>query len=144
MTIPDTHYLECEAIKKLKAKYCRLMDNKQWAEWRDIFTDDFKGTFELPPNPASVFASPDELVETNQSILKDAKTVHQIFAPEITLNSDGSALGIWQQFDFVRMPRFAFKGYGNYKETYRKCADGQWRIATIHETRLLVEILDAS
>lgn len=139
----DQDYFDIENIRTLKARYCRFLDTKQWAQWRDVFTDEFTGTFELPPNPASVFASAHELVETNKSILENAETAHQVFAPEITLHGDNSADGIWQQFDFVRMPGFAFKGYGNYKEKYQKCTDGQWRIASIHLTRFTVEILDA-
>src|SRR5271163_4832520 len=30
-----------EAIKQLKARYCRYLDTKDWAAWRSIFTDDF-------------------------------------------------------------------------------------------------------
>lgn len=145
MEVPmnNENYVDVEKIRTLKARYCRLLDTKQWAQWRDVFTDEFTGTFELPPHPASIFASANELVETNRSILENAETVHQIFAPEITVHGDDRADGLWQQFDFVRTPGLAFKGYGHYKEKYQKCADGQWRIDSIHLTRLTVEILDA-
>ena len=33
--------LEIEAIKQLKARYCRLLDTKDWQGWRDLFSDDF-------------------------------------------------------------------------------------------------------
>ena len=33
--------LEIEAIKQLKARYCRYLDTKDWQAWRGIFTDDF-------------------------------------------------------------------------------------------------------
>jgi hypothetical protein len=56
----DKSYIDIEETKTLKARYCRLSDTKQWALWRDVFTEDFKGTFELPPNPASVFNNADE------------------------------------------------------------------------------------
>lgn len=29
-----------EQISQLKARYFRLMDQKQWEEWRDVFTED--------------------------------------------------------------------------------------------------------
>ena len=32
---------EIEAIKQLKARYCRFLDTKDWAAWRGIFADDF-------------------------------------------------------------------------------------------------------
>ena len=34
-------WADVEAIKQLKARYCRLLDTKDWAAWRDLFTDDF-------------------------------------------------------------------------------------------------------
>lgn len=32
---------EIEAIKQLKARYCRYLDTKRWDDWRTLFTDDF-------------------------------------------------------------------------------------------------------
>lgn len=32
---------DIEAIKQLKAGYCRYLDAKDWDTWRGIFTDDF-------------------------------------------------------------------------------------------------------
>ena len=32
---------EVEAIKQLKARYCRHLDAKDWDAWRAIFADDF-------------------------------------------------------------------------------------------------------
>ncbi len=31
---------DIEQIKQLKARYFRLMDTKDWAAWRELFTDD--------------------------------------------------------------------------------------------------------
>ena len=31
---------DIEQIKQLKARYFRLMDTKDWAAWKDLFTDD--------------------------------------------------------------------------------------------------------
>jgi hypothetical protein len=30
---------EIEAIKQLKARYCRLLDTKDWQGWRSLFAD---------------------------------------------------------------------------------------------------------
>ncbi len=135
----ETHLAEIEEIKQLKARYCRLLDTKQWDAWRDVFVDDFTGIYELPPNPASEFSSADAIVETNKVILRDAETTHQVFSPEIEIGDGGSAGGVWAMFDFVRLPAFAFKGYGHYHDRYLKCTDGQWRIVSTHLTRLQVE-----
>ena len=36
-----TTLLEIEAIKQLKARYCRHLDTKDWQAWRSLFSDDF-------------------------------------------------------------------------------------------------------
>ena len=38
-----TGLMDVESIKQLKARYCRYLDTKDWARWRDLFTDDFVG-----------------------------------------------------------------------------------------------------
>lgn len=32
---------EVSPRQRLKARYCRLLDAKDWTRWREIFTDDF-------------------------------------------------------------------------------------------------------
>ncbi|MDT5245538.1 MAG: hypothetical protein QOD36_2914, partial [Mycobacterium sp.] len=32
-----TRLLEIEAIKQLKARYCRFLDTKDWQAWRGVF-----------------------------------------------------------------------------------------------------------
>ena len=36
-----TTLLDIEAIKQLKARYCRYLDAKDWNAWRELFDDDF-------------------------------------------------------------------------------------------------------
>jgi hypothetical protein len=33
--------VDVEAIKQLKARYCRYLDTKDWNQWRTVFADDF-------------------------------------------------------------------------------------------------------
>ncbi len=59
--------------------------------------------------------------------------------PEITLTGPGTASGIWSMEDIVEFPDgTVLQGYGHYHETYRK-VDGEWRIATLHLTRLRMD-----
>lgn len=37
----DDAAAQIEAIKRLKSRYCRYLDTKDWAAWRALFTDDF-------------------------------------------------------------------------------------------------------
>lgn len=138
---------EMEAIKLLKARYFRNLDTQNWAEWRKVFTDDVeilvdhtvttptqKG--EGPPLPRGA----DAFVAHISQFLTGAVTVHHGHMPEITLTGPDTATGVWAMEDMVRIPGHPdMHGYGHYHDDYRKGADGEWRIARHHLTRLRVD-----
>ena len=82
MRCPDCE--DIEAIKRLKARYFRLMDTKQWEAWRELFTADFSGLYR-GPHPDIAYASREEFVAGNREILEPLVTVHHGHMPEITL-----------------------------------------------------------
>ena len=86
-------WADVEAIKQLKARYCRLLDTKDWAGWRDIFTDDFVS--DTTPSGGVLITGADEFVAFLQSTLgkPSQPTVHQVHAPEIELTSPSTATG---------------------------------------------------
>lgn len=127
---------EIEDIKRLKARYFRLLDTKQWEALRDVFTDDFVGEFH-GPHPVSRVASGDEMVEVTRGFLADVLTVHHGHMPEIEITGPDTASGIWSMVDIVRLGA-GFVGYGHYHDDYRK-EKGCWRIARMRLTRLLIE-----
>jgi hypothetical protein len=137
-----TDWADIEAIKQLKARYCRLLDTKDWAGWRDIFTDDFVS--DTSPSGGVVISGADEFVVFIKRTLgkPSQPTVHQVHAPEIELTSSTSATGIWALNDVVRLaPGVNLQGYGHYHETYEKI-DGQWRIKTSTLTRLREDVFN--
>jgi hypothetical protein len=138
MTVDEL--IEIEAIKQLKARYFRLLDTKQWDEWRDVFTEDFYGKY-TGPHPDIEFHGRDEIVDSNAAVLRDAVTTHHGLAPEIEITGLNSAKGVWAMYDHVDMPGQKFNGYGHYHEDYRKCEDGKWRIAKTRLTRLRVDMI---
>ncbi|MFI5729823.1 nuclear transport factor 2 family protein [Kribbella sp. NPDC051587] len=132
---------DLEAIKQLKARYCRLLDTKQWGAWRQVFTDDFVS--DTSDAGGKVVTGGDEFVAfVRQQIGQPSQTtVHQVQAPEITLTSATTATGIWALEDTVDLtPAIGMHGAGHYHETYVKI-DGQWRIKTSKLTRLRQEII---
>lgn len=134
--------LEIEAIKQLKARYCRYLDTKDWQAWRGIFTDDFVS--DTADAGGKVIRGADEFVAYLRHTLgKPAQpTVHHVHAPEIELTSATTARGVWVLEDVVRLaPGLNLKGYGHYHETYEKI-DGRWRIKTSKLTRLRVDIFN--
>jgi hypothetical protein len=131
---------EIESIKQLKARYCRLLDTKDWAAWRAIFTDDFLS--DTSEAGGKVIEGADEFVAFTRKSLRNQATVHQVHAPEIELTSATTARGVWALEDVVRFgPGVNLRGYGHYQETYEKI-DGKWRIKSSKLTRLREDVFN--
>lgn len=135
-------WADVEAIKQLKARYCRLLDTKDWSNWRAIFTDDFVS--DTTGSGGVLITGADQFVEFIRKTLgkPSQPTVHQVHAPEIVLTSPSTATGIWALNDVVRLaPGVNLAGYGHYHETYVKI-DGQWRIQSSTLTRLREDVFN--
>ncbi|MFA5939516.1 MAG: nuclear transport factor 2 family protein [Sinimarinibacterium sp.] len=131
---------DIEALKQLKARYCRLLDAKDWAAWRELFTDDFLS--DTTASGGTRVEGADAFIDFVRRMLGAPRkiTVHQVHAPELERVSDTTARGIWALNDIVRLaPGFTLYGYGHYHETYEK-SDGQWRIKSSRLTRLRADI----
>ncbi len=143
MTTVQTHdvLVDIEAIRQLKARYCRFLDNKDWAAWRTIFTDDFVS--DTSAAGGTIIAGADDFVAFVRKNLgrPSQPTAHQVHTPEIEVTSPTAATGIWALQDVVRFaPGLTMVGYGHYTETYEKLDDG-WRIKTSRLTRLREDIV---
>ena len=130
---------DVDAIRRLKARYFRLMDTKDWAGMREVFTDDV--VMDMTGAGGRLITGGDEFMTGLQEILAGATTVHHGHMPEIEITSDSSATGIWALHDIVIWPTGTrLDGYGHYHETYEKGADGAWRIASSTLTRLHTDL----
>jgi len=135
--------LDIEAIKQVKARYFRLVDAKQYAAFRALFTDDarIKGTF-------AAGADVDAFVADVEARHAGVVTVHHGSNPEIELTGPDTATGIWAMLDVLEWPEGSgppefpgfrgFRGFGHYLESYRREDDG-WKIAELELTRLRVD-----
>jgi len=139
---------DIEAIKQLKARYCRLLDTKDWAGYRQLFTDDV--TMDTTDSGGGVVTGVDDFLAFLVDVLGDTVTVHQCHTPEIAVTSPTEATGIWAMEDLVRFADGTeLRGYGHYHETYRRDdsdSDGEgggWRIASSTLTRLRMDITPA-
>jgi hypothetical protein len=133
--------LEIEAIKQLKARYCRYLDTKDWDAWRSLFSDDFLS--DTSQAGGKVIRGADEFVAYTRKGLRSQATVHQVHAPEIELTSSATASGVWALEDVVRFgPGVNLRGYGHYTETYQK-VDGRWLITSSRLTRLREDVFNA-
>jgi ketosteroid isomerase-like protein len=125
---------EIEAIKRLKAQYCRYLDSKDWSAWRRLFTDDF--VMDISPAGGRRIEGADEYVEFTRKAVGHCITVHHVHAPEISLTSASTAAGVWALEDILRFGRCVnLRGYGHYAETYDKHND-TWRIKSSTLTRV--------
>jgi hypothetical protein len=132
------HRDDLDALERLKARYCRTLDLKDWPAFRDVFTDDFVS--DTSEAGGRVIKGADDFVGYVRTMLARAVTVHQVQQPEIDITSATAAAGTWAMLDVVRFrPGVSMHGFGHYVETYEK-VDGVWRIKTSKLTRLREEI----
>jgi len=129
---------DIEAIRCLKARYFRLMDTKDWDGMRQVFADDV--VVDTSEAGGGVVSGADEFIAFLQKALLDTVTVHQGHMPEIALNSETQATGVWALNDIVIWPNGTrLDGFGHYHEIYEKI-DGDWRIKSSKLTRLHVDL----
>lgn len=134
-------YDDIEAIKRLKARYFRTLDQKDWDGFGLVFAAD--ALLEVP-DAGFVKQGRADIVEGVRAPLVEAQTVHHGHMPEIELTGPDTATGIWAMFDYVEWPRAAsgervgIQGYGHYHEEYVR-EDGAWRIARSTLVRLRVD-----
>jgi uncharacterized protein (TIGR02246 family) len=137
--------IDIEEIKRLKARYFRTLDRKEWAEFAQVFALD--AHLEVPEGDVSEHGR-DAVVAAVSSVLDGVRTVHHGHMPEIEITGTDTARGIWAMFDYVEFPttetgdRFGLRGYGHYTEDYVR-EDGEWRIKRLHLSRLRVDPLDS-
>lgn len=136
--------LDVEDIKRLKARYFRTLDHKDWDGFGDVFARD--AVLEVPE--ASLVASGRAaIVAAVSGPLTGSRTVHHGHMPEIELTGPDSATGTWSMEDYVEWApsadgrRVGLRGYGHYLEEYVR-EDGAWRIARMHLARLRVDPLE--
>jgi hypothetical protein len=132
--------IDIENIKRLKSRYFRFLDTKQWVAWRSLFTDDCEF-------PDGRHPSADALVAWLASERETAITVHHGHTPEIALTGPDTARGIWAMNDYVEFdapaasgPAKGYRGFvgaGHYEEEYRKIGD-EWKISSMRLTRLRI------
>lgn len=128
---------DIEAIRRLKARYFRTMDTKQWDEMRQVFTDGV--VVDTSESGGGVVRGADEFMAFLRETLGDVVTVHHGHMPEIEVTSPTTATGIWALQDLLVWPDGTrLLGFGHYHETYEK-HDGHWRIASTKLTRLHVD-----
>jgi hypothetical protein len=130
---------DINAIKSLKAKGVRLVDTKDWDTWaREVLSEDH-----VLHGDGGATEGRDAVIASVSGALADAKTVHRIHTPEITLTGRDTAQGIWPMDDYVtgtfNGTAMTIRGHGWYHEDYVRTAEG-WRISSSRIARHRVDM----
>ncbi|MBB5686757.1 nuclear transport factor 2 family protein [Sphingobium boeckii] len=135
MAAPD--FQDWLAIANLKARYCRLLDTKDWTRFAGLFTEDL--VIDATGSGGPRLEGRAAAIASVRASIDTAKTVHQVHTPEIELEGD-DARAIWAMQDRLIWPDGrTLTGYGHYHERYVR-ADGDWRISESRLTRLSIEM----
>ncbi|WP_342420880.1 nuclear transport factor 2 family protein [Paenibacillus sp. FSL E2-0178] len=129
-----------EEIKKLKARYFRFVDEKNWSELAEIFTAEVK----LEPD-GHVFKNGEEFSKVINDLVGKAPSVHHGHMPEIDWIDENHAKGVWAMEDLLSFPDKddsppGHNGYGQYRESYER-VDGVWKISSLNLTRFRMDPL---
>ena len=124
---------DIEDIKKVKARYFRTMDYKQWDELADCFCEDFRYEMIDPDQGRTAMvedASRIAYIEALKATLDQSTTTHHGHMIEVELTSENTATCYTALNDVVDLYKWGIsqEGWAHYYETYKKCADGKWRI----------------
>jgi hypothetical protein len=112
---------DIEAIKQLKARYCRALDLRLWDLFASVWTIDARLE---QPLTGDVIDGRDAIVEFVRRSLSPFQSVHHVHMPEITITGGRTAHGLWAMFGLIAVPGTqpvkGFTDYGYYTEDYAK------------------------
>ena len=132
-----------EDIRRLKARYFRCLDTKEWDGFRDVFAADAEMDMRPEAGERGLVHGNQAIADFVRGVVGDVETVHHGHMPEIDLTSATTATGVWAMEDLLRWPAGgpfgSMHGWGHYHETYTK-EGGSWRIQTLALTRLRRDI----
>ena len=94
--------VEIERIRQLKARYFRLLDQKKWDEWAQVFCEDV--TIDTTQDGAPVLNGRAAFREFLPPILQNVKTVHHGHTSEIERIGPDTARGVWAMEDMLWWP----------------------------------------
>jgi hypothetical protein len=135
--MPDLQ--EIEAIKRLKYRYVRSLDQKLWDELGECLTEDCRsaygdGHFSFDGRAAILAFLKDALGPTTRI------SSHRVHQPEIELTSPTTATGVWALDDVVieTAAKLTIRGAAFYHDEYVKLG-GAWKIAKTGYKRIYEE-----
>jgi hypothetical protein len=128
---------ELEAIKRLKYRYVRCVDTKQWDDLARCFVPDATTDYGGRYRHNGVEAIMDFMRKHNPP---EVITMHQVHHPEIDLTGARTARATWALEDYViSLPGdWSLHGTALYQDEYVKL-DGEWKIKHTGYQRIFSE-----
>ena len=127
---------DVEEIKKLKARYFRSLDSKDWDTYTSVFAED--AVVDLRKAGGARYEGRAAFLAYARA-LTIRQSAHQGHMPEIELTSANTATGVWALEDYnIWEDGSENHGWGHYLETYEKRGD-RWQIKTMNLSYLRVE-----
>lgn len=120
--------VESEKIKKLKARYMRCLDAKEWDDLATCFAEDATSSYDAGnysfEGRAAIMKFLSDSMGSPRFISK-----HHVHTPEIEVLSQTEARGTWYLEDRVVVldQGWGLEGTGIYRDEYVK-RDGEWQI----------------
>ncbi len=131
---------DVEAIKRLKYRYWRHLDLKEWDQLAECFAPDAsvsygEGKYEFQGVDAIIRFLRESLGKESGSV-----TIHQGHHPEIDLTSDTTAKGTWALYNYMfnRPQNRGIRIGAYYHDEYVKLG-GQWKFKYIGYTYIFHE-----
>ena len=127
---------DMEEIKKLKARYFRALDSKDWDTYAGVFAEDCE--VDLTRAHGGRYSGR-AAFKAYASSLAIVQSVHHGHMPEIDLTGPDTATGVWCLEDYnIWEDGRQNHGWGHYLESYVK-RDGRWYIRTMALSYLRIE-----
>jgi uncharacterized protein (TIGR02246 family) len=127
---------DVEEIRKLKARYFRALDCKDWDLYEAGFASDL--VVDLTRAGGQRFEGRDAFMAYARA-MTIVQSVHHGHMPEIEIIGPDSASGVWAMEDYnIWEDGSQNHGWGHYLETYVK-REGRWQIATMALSYLRIE-----
>jgi hypothetical protein len=130
---------DIEAIRQLKARYWRYVDNKLWDDLADCFTEDVVLSVPSGTEEEMKLEGKKALLGFLKGVLGESMlTTHQGHQSEIEIISQTTAKGIWvlRDYNVDSKVNTVYDGRGYYEEEYIK-ENGEWKIKKYRLSYLL-------
>ncbi len=132
--------VEIEAIKRLKYRYARLLDTKDFDGLNDLFVDDATASYS---GGQLSYDGRDAIIGFLRKALGSTTmlTSHLVGQPEIELTGANTARGTWSLQDMVIVAEqdVEIRGTAFYDDRYVK-VDGAWKFAHTGYRRVYEEM----